>query len=140
MFKLSLLDPLLKSTQALAKRLYNSPLKILYHRLPVSVKGKISKMASVVFEDGVPIESIPHVYPVLKCNLNCPYCSDGFFYDKSYMGFNSLPVEKWIDILNGIDGDSVIISGGEPTIYKDLPHLITDASCHRSSGAGGTYG
>ncbi len=81
-------------------------------------------MASVVFEDGVPIESIPHVYPVLKCNLNCPYCSDGFFYDKSYMGFNSLPVEKWLDIF--IDSFYFIRSSGIHYLFRDRAALVKE--------------
>ena len=72
----------------------------------------------------VPQERIPRVYPILQCNLRCPFCSDGLDYDKSHMGYKPLTAGEWIDILDALPGHAIIFTGGEPTLYQPLPEVI----------------
>ncbi|TAL13847.1 radical SAM protein [Patescibacteria group bacterium] len=106
------------------RRTYNSPLKKLYHGLPAPLKAPARAIRSFVSGDPAPPESIPRVYPVLRCNLACPYCSDGKAYDQSDMGYKELTAARWIAIIDSIPGDAVIFTGGEPTLYRDLSEII----------------
>lgn len=106
------------------RRAYNSPLKKIYHGLPRPLRGPARAIRGLVSGDPVPPEDIPRVYPVLRCNLACPYCSDGKAYDKSDMGYKELSADEWIALIDSMPGDSVIFTGGEPTLYKDLSKVI----------------
>jgi organic radical activating enzyme len=117
-------SPARRLLSGLSRRAYNSPLKRVYHRLSPSSKRRIGRVRDFLLGEGTPFEKIPHVIPVLKCNLDCGYCSDGLAHDKSYMNFERLDYQRWADILNGIPGDAVIFTGGEPTVYRYLPELI----------------
>lgn len=61
------------------------------------------------------------------CNFRCPYCHNHplIFYPER---FPSIPISKVIKRLNNFKQwvDGVCITGGEPTIHKDLPNLINE--------------
>jgi hypothetical protein len=90
--------------------------RAILKRLPGAMRDKIVAYT--------PHEKIPRVYPTLKCNLRCPFCSDGLDYDKSHMGYEPLTAEQWITILDALPGEAVVFTGGEPTLYQPLPDVI----------------
>lgn len=49
-----------------------------------------------------------------RCNLQCPYCSESEFISDPTLK----EIEKMIKNLKGVN--RIIISGGEPTLRKDL--------------------
>jgi pyruvate formate lyase activating enzyme len=74
----------------------------------IEYPGKIS---SVVFVPG--------------CNLRCPFC----FNKELVMNDKNLPVTKDDEIFQYLKGkkgwiDAVCVSGGEPTLQKDLPEFL----------------
>ncbi len=57
-----------------------------------------------------------------ECNNKCIHC-----YSSSPRKMNSLPTGKWVDVLRklrDIGVPQVLFTGGEPTLFKDLPYLI----------------
>ncbi|MHC4549468.1 MAG: radical SAM protein [Planctomycetota bacterium] len=94
--------------------------RALLSRLPSPVRRAVVR--TVV--PPTPHAKIPRVYPTLKCNLNCPFCSDGLDYDKSHMGYAPLTTERWIEIVDALPGNAVIFTGGEPTLFAGLPDVI----------------
>ncbi|MDP2906907.1 MAG: radical SAM protein [Nanoarchaeota archaeon] len=52
-----------------------------------------------------------------KCNLNCPVCY------LPYKG-KEIPLEQLKDVISRFEGDEISISGGEPTLRRDLSKLI----------------
>jgi len=96
----------------------------LWSRLPKRLRQAASPVVRLLAQDHVPHASIPRVYPTLQCNLKCPFCSDGLDYDKSHMGYQPLPPERWIEIIDALPGPAVIFTGGEPTLYQPLPDVI----------------
>lgn len=58
-----------------------------------------------------------------RCNLKCPFC----YSNSSSDVCRSLEMNKVINFLSGIpqeNRNSIIISGGEPFMYPDLPELV----------------
>ncbi|NVO11889.1 MAG: radical SAM protein [Bacteroidales bacterium] len=57
-----------------------------------------------------------------NCNLNCSYC----FNKDIRTNFANLPIEGWKKIINKIRKHigTIIITGGEPSLYQPLPELI----------------
>lgn len=108
----------------LSRRLYNSPFKRVWHRLPGPVKFPVQQIRHWFSEADVPFEKIPRVYVTLLCNLRCPYCSDGLAYDKSEMSYEGLSGDEWIEVIDQLPGRSVIFTGGEPTLHPELPRVI----------------
>lgn len=58
------------------------------------------------------------------CNFRCPYCHNPEIIERN--GDTALAVAPFIDFLKTRVGklDGVVITGGEPTLQKDLPDLI----------------
>jgi len=71
------------------------------------------KIASIIFLAG--------------CNFRCPYCQNPSLVN----GYNELPTIPESDVLEFLRGrrkwlDGVCITGGEPTLHKDLPSFIAE--------------
>jgi pyrroloquinoline quinone biosynthesis protein E len=63
-----------------------------------------------------------------RCNLQCPYCYNPIDLD-AYR--DELNAEAWMDVLGQAAGLGIVqahFSGGEPTLRRDLPQLISHAS------------
>lgn len=61
--------------------------------------------------------------PQIRCNYHCPYCiwnrfSPDEFKDAYY------PYTDWIEVFKKFSPSAVIITGGEPFLYKDIVSLI----------------
>ena len=69
------------------------------------------KMAATVFTGG--------------CNFRCPFCHNGSLVIPERFG-ETLPEEEFFAFLNKRRGilEGVCVSGGEPTLYNDLPDFI----------------
>jgi PqqA peptide cyclase len=63
-----------------------------------------------------------------RCPLQCPYCSNPLELEN--VG-NELPTEMWLDVLSQAAALGVLhvhLSGGEPTIRRDLAQIIAGAA------------
>ena len=60
------------------------------------------------------------------CNMRCPFCHNGALAEDR--GEQKIEVSELLAFLDGRVGrlQGVCISGGEPTIHKDLPELIRE--------------
>jgi pyruvate formate lyase activating enzyme len=68
---------------------------------------------------------IAAIFFVGGCNFRCPFCQN----PELVVGFESLPTigeEEALDFLKSRLGflEGVVLSGGEPTLYEDLPDFI----------------
>jgi radical SAM protein with 4Fe4S-binding SPASM domain len=62
-----------------------------------------------------------------KCNNDCPHC----YNEADRLTLESMPVEQWkqvVDRLVQVGIPHLIFTGGEATLYKDLPELIRHAN------------
>ncbi len=77
---------------------------------PCSFSDYPGKTAAVIFTQG--------------CNFCCTFCHNGHLIPKN--GIRALPVGECLDFLKRRKGlvDSVVVSGGEPTIHTDLPGFM----------------
>lgn len=61
------------------------------------------------------------------CNFECPYCVSG--KSNSAIDKNILSAEKYVEIVKKINQQtnltSIILTGGEPLLYKDIDNLIS---------------
>ncbi|MDP7141378.1 MAG: anaerobic ribonucleoside-triphosphate reductase activating protein [Candidatus Woesearchaeota archaeon] len=83
----------------------------------LSIKG-LQKTSLIDYPD-----LISTVVFLSGCNLNCPYCHNPDLINKS------LPTIKEEDVLNYLETkkqwiDAVVISGGEPSLHKELPDFL----------------
>lgn len=60
------------------------------------------------------------------CNFRCPFCHNSELLPRSGEAF--MTEEEFLAFLRKRQGllDGVCVSGGEPTLYKDLPRLLKD--------------
>lgn len=59
------------------------------------------------------------------CNMHCPFC----YSSSGSCGVKKLDMEKVLKFVSGIPYDkrkSIIISGGEPLLYPELPELVKE--------------
>ena len=60
-----------------------------------------------------------------RCNFQCSYCwqtvSKEIYRNTEA---NKIPWQKWIEIFNHYKPSEIAITGGEPTLYSDLPEVI----------------
>lgn len=64
------------------------------------------------------------IEPTTICNLNCPFC----FGPKVEMRESEIDLSVWKDALHrfkNLGVENVVISGGEPLIYKGIVELVT---------------
>lgn len=62
-----------------------------------------------------------------KCNNDCPHC----YNEADRLTLEAMPVEDWkrvIDRLHQVGVPHLIFTGGEATLYRDLPELIAHAN------------
>jgi hypothetical protein len=62
-----------------------------------------------------------------KCTFKCNYCKQeilNFLYRNHEL--NTIPPEKWINAFNKLQPNSLFITGGEPTLYKDLKTVVKE--------------
>lgn len=67
------------------------------------------------------------IKPTLACTANCPTCTCRRELHKELRKSRMLSFEDWKKILaeaNNLGVETFVISGGEPTLYKQLPDLI----------------
>lgn len=91
----------------------------------------------------IPIASTPakaEVHFTERCNGKCVYCA----YSCNDMGMEEMPMEVWLRVFNEMEKMhmlSVVISGGEPTLYpyfKELFSVIRDKPIRFSVLTNGT--
>jgi organic radical activating enzyme len=73
------------------------------------------------------VMGVPHiaVIPFLKCNFSCPYCVSYAHHDASFGIWD----ERFNDIkkfLNSLDKKMIMVSGGEPLIWRKWERLIEE--------------
>lgn len=114
-----------KSIQSLYAVARRSAIRRLWRNLPARPRKIVADwvFGFLGFDYGTDA-STPRIYPTLQCNLTCPYCSDGIYYDKSRMGYTLLSADQWVGIIDSLPGNSVIFTGGEPTLHPGLPEII----------------
>lgn len=74
------------------------------------------------------------IKPILKCNGNCSFCNQRLNHYKENSSLHDLSFKKWLEVIDeaiSLGVKVVNISGGEPTLYKDLVNLI--AACRERS-------
>lgn len=67
------------------------------------------------------------IKPTLACNCNCKTCTSRRELHKNLSSQKKLNIIDWkqfFDEVNELDVKTLDISGGEPTLYKNLPELI----------------
>ena len=72
-------------------------------------------------------ENVACILFLKGCNFRCPYCHNSELIDYK-IDDNYILKEEVFDFLKKRQGilDGVVISGGEPTVNKDLPKLIKE--------------
>lgn len=63
-----------------------------------------------------------------KCNYKCEYCWQArqpHIYRRNPEGDNQISSEIWAKKINQLKPRSLYITGGEPTLYKELPRLVS---------------
>ena len=66
-----------------------------------------------------------YIYPTIKCNLNCSYCNVKWVTGKYPNKHEEMDFNKWKKIIDSWDDvGEVIVTGGEPTLYKHLEELV----------------
>jgi MoaA/NifB/PqqE/SkfB family radical SAM enzyme len=70
------------------------------------------------------------IKPELRCTANCPTCTLRRELHKKIFKQRQLTIDEWKDFFFQADRQGVKrldISGGEPTLYADLPELVSEA-------------
>ncbi|MFX1603886.1 MAG: anaerobic ribonucleoside-triphosphate reductase activating protein [Promethearchaeota archaeon] len=91
------------------------------------------RLASVIDISLVDVPGIPvTVIFTGGCNFDCPYCQNAELISSE--SGTEVTVEEVAEKARGHLTDGYCITGGEPTIHKDLPDLLrllrTDGNCH----------
>lgn len=60
-----------------------------------------------------------------RCNFKCPFCHNKELVNNT---IKDIPKKEILNHLHNLSPlvDSIVISGGEPTLYKDLPKFLKD--------------
>lgn len=73
------------------------------------------------------------IKPELRCNANCSFCSSRLELHKLSGKVPVVSLDMWketIDDAVRLGAKSISISGGEPTLYNDLPELVRTIKSH----------
>ena len=62
-------------------------------------------------------------HPTTRCNLSCEYCSSSIWLGEEPK-FKELTGDEWIEKFKDYPIKLVSISGGEPSIYKDIVKVV----------------
>lgn len=86
-------------------------LMIVHGLTKLTVVDYPSKVACIIFTGG--------------CNFRCPYCHNGglVLHPEQYPAIDEDEIFSFLSRRKGIL-DAVVISGGEPTLQKDLPDFV----------------
>lgn len=85
------------------------------------------RVASIIDISLVDVPGIPvTVLFTAGCNLDCPYCQNAEIIPLSSGA--ELSIEAIVEKMSGHLTDGYCITGGEPTIQKDLPALLSQLS------------
>ncbi len=89
----------------------------IYHKIKFYFSNKASEATKISFDGKI------RIYPTLRCNLQCPYCSN--FLNEKYTKhvYHELTKDDWLKIIEKVNRD-VIITGGEPFLFPHLEELI----------------
>lgn len=68
--------------------------------------------------------SDPRIYLTLRCNLRCPYCSNGPNV-AAYEELTAAEWRKWFNAYRWLKG--VVFTGGEPTLHREFFDILTYA-------------
>jgi pyruvate formate lyase activating enzyme len=91
------------------------------------------RLASVIDISLVDVPGIPvTVIFTGGCNFDCPYCQNAELIPSG--SGTEITIEEVVEKARGHLTDGYCITGGEPTIHKDLPDLLgllrEDGNCH----------
>ena len=89
----------------------------LLGRFPNALRWRLEKM----FPSRA--DNFLRIYPTLRCNLHCSYCSNFRSDGSAPCKFRELSPDDWLEIVRKC-GRSVIISGGEPTLFPGIEELL----------------
>lgn len=66
------------------------------------------------------------IYPTLRCNYDCHYCSQKTYNGEEPPSDNELPLYRWLDIINHFPMriQQVHYTGGEPFLRPDMLPLV----------------
>ena len=120
---------------------FNSLTKLLYNKIKKTgtksiyiLKNELNEIIDKALNPEL-VDYCKFLYPIVvgimvtnKCNLNCKYCiaNNGNSYSKED-SFHDIS-EKILKELKDSSVVSVIVSGGEPTLYKHLPEFLLKLS------------
>lgn len=83
------------------------------------------RIASIIDVSTVDVPGIPvTVLFTAGCNFDCPYCQNAQIIPLS--SGSEMPVEAIVGKTHGSLSSGFCISGGEPTIHRDLPKLLKE--------------
>ena len=90
------------------------------------------------------IPKIAHLVlkPTLACTASCETCSTRRELHKAKIRGQQLDIYHWKKLfweLNELGLNKLTLSGGEPTLYKDLIELINNATPHIINHDGHAY-
>ena len=81
------------------------------------------RIASVIDVSLVDVPKIPvTVIFTAGCNMDCPYCQNAEIIPLT--SGTTMAISDIVDRVRGNFSDGYCITGGEPTIHKDLPDLL----------------
>jgi MoaA/NifB/PqqE/SkfB family radical SAM enzyme len=69
---------------------------------------------------------IPRIYLTLRCNLLCPYCSNG----QDAVGGEELDAKAWLKVIATLPTQGVCLTGGEPTIHPGFNEIVHRCGKH----------
>ncbi len=90
-----------------------------------TIKNKISLIISK-FRKLLNFEKrILRIYPTLRCNLKCNYCVNTYNPDNcKNHNYKEISSQEWLNIIKKSRCKTVVLTGGEPTLYKEFYKLI----------------